>query len=226
MLLVAAMATVVSYAQFQGVESRLVPVLVEEGDTMPIYVLADVRIEAVMTDRVRRKAEQLDKLTRNVVKVYPYARVTAQLLSEYQRDLESLSTEKDRHLYTKLAEAELRAEFEEEIKELTMSQGRILIKLIDRETGHTGYDLVQQLRGSFQAWMWQGLARMFGQDLKGHFDAEGDDALMETVVRRIENGELVTAQRSARTEKAQARLDKRKARLYRKYGLSQEPVAP
>lgn len=203
----------------------LVPVIVEEGDTIPIYMLGDVRIEAVMTAKMRRQAERLDRLTRNVVKVYPYARVTAQLLGEYENDLAALEKQKDKDLYVKLAEAELRAEFEEEVKDLTMSQGRVLIKLIDRETGHTGYELVKQLRGSFQAWMWQGVARMFGNDLKDDYDPEGDDALVESVVRRIQNGELVTAERSARTEKAQARLEKRKARLYRKYGITTPVLA-
>lgn len=218
-LLVAALVACAAMAQGQAPSTMWVPVVVEEGDTIPVYQLGDVRIEAVMTDQVRKRAEKLDKLTRNVVKVYPYARVTAELLREYERDLANMDSEKDRHLYTKLAEAELRAEFEEEVKGLTMSQGRVLVKLIDRETGHTGYQLVRELRGSFQAWMWQGVARMFGHDLKDEYDAEGDDLLVEAIVHRIESGELVTAQRSARTEKAQARLDKRKARLYKKYGL-------
>lgn len=208
----------------EGARVMLVPVIVEEGDTIPIYRLDDVRIEAVMTARMRREAERLDRLTRNVIKVYPYARVTARLLSEYEHDLSALEKQQDKDLYLKLAEAELRAEFEEEVKDLTMTQGRVLIKLIDRETGHTSYDLVKQLRGSFQAWMWQGVARVFGNDLKDDYDPEGDDALVESVVRRIENGELVTAQRSARTEKAQARLEKRKARLYRKYGITTPPL--
>ncbi|MFT3885272.1 MAG: DUF4294 domain-containing protein [Flavobacteriales bacterium] len=197
----------------------LVPVIVEEGDTMPVYLLGDVQVEAVMDAKHRRRAEKLDKLTRNVIKVYPYARVTAQLLNEYEHDMAAMASAKDRDLYMKLAEAELRAEFEEEVKSMTMSQGRVLIKLIDRETGHTSYDLVKQLRGSFQAWMWQGVAKLFGNDLKDDYDPEGDDVLVESIVRRIESGELATAPRAARTAKAQARLDKRKARLYRRYGL-------
>lgn len=197
----------------------LAPIVVENGDTIPLFMLDEVPVVAVMSPAARRRMEKMDKLTRNVVKVYPYARVTAQLLDEYEHDLAAMDRERDKDLYMKLAEAELRAEFEEEVKGLTMSQGRVLIKLIDRETGHTGYDLVKQLRGSFQAWMWQGVARLFGNDLKDEYDPEGDDALVENIVRRIENGELATAPRAARTEKAQARLEKRKARLYRRYGL-------
>lgn len=204
----------------------MVPVVVEGTDTVPVYLLPDVRVEAVMDARLRRKVEKLDKLARNVIKVYPYARVTAQLLDEYERDMAAMTSEHDRDLYLKLAEAELRAEFEEEVKSMTMSQGRVLIKLIDRETGHTSYDLVKQLRGSFQAWMWQGVAKLFGNDLKDDYDAAGADQVMESIVKRIESGELATAPRAARTDKAQARLEKRKARLYKRYGLTMPHAAP
>ena len=123
-----------------------------------MYFLDAVRIEATMTRKARRNAVRADRLTRYVQKVYPYARITANLLQEYDHDLARIEKGSDRELYLKLAEADLRAEFEEDIKGLTMTQGRILVKLIDRETGHTSYDLVKQLRGSFQAWVWQGVA--------------------------------------------------------------------
>jgi hypothetical protein len=152
--------------------------------------------------------------------VYPYARLTANLLREYEHDLSVIQKGSDQEAYLKLAELELRTEFEAEVKDLTMSQGRVLIKLIDRETGTTSYDLVERLRGTFTAFVWQGLARLFGQDLRSTYDASGDDRMMELIVQRIERGELAVAQRGARTAKAQARLEKRKARLYRKYGLS------
>ena len=66
----------------------------------------------------------------------------------------------------------------------------MLVKLIDRETGQTSYELVKQLRGSFVAFMWQGLARLFDHDLKAEYDPEGTDATMEIIVQRIERGEL------------------------------------
>ncbi|MCO6483408.1 MAG: DUF4294 domain-containing protein [Flavobacteriales bacterium] len=204
---------------------ELVPVVVSNGDTMPMYFLDAVRIEATMTRKARRNAVRADRLTRYVQKVYPYARITANLLQEYDHDLSRIEKGSDRELYLKLAEAELRAEFEEDIKGLTMTQGRILVKLIDRETGHTSYDLVKQLRGSFQAWVWQGVARLFGQDLKGEYDPQGDDALVESIVRRIENGELAVMARTPRTERATARLTKRKERLYRKYKVSPPQVS-
>lgn len=206
--------------ELRAQEGALTPVVIIDGDTMPVFSLPDVTVEAVLTARARRQAARVDKLTRNVQKVFPYALVTAQLLDQYEHDLVSIGNARDQELYLKLAEAELRAEFEEELRNMTISQGRLLIKLIDRETGQTGYELVKRLRGSFSAWVWQGVARIFGNDLKSTYDPEGDDALVESIVRRIENRELACTPRAPRTEKATARLEKRRARLHRRYGLS------
>ncbi|MCC6839451.1 MAG: DUF4294 domain-containing protein [Flavobacteriales bacterium] len=216
-LLVCCLAMVQVQAQWGGAPSRAV---VEGGDTLLVYALPEVEVVARMSAKVRRQAKRTDRLTRYVQKVYPYAQITARLLGEYEHDLANIASERDKELYLKLAEAELRAEFEGDLKEMTVTQGHILVKLIDRETGHTGYELVQQLRGSFQAWMWQGIAKLFGQDLKGEYDPTGDDQLVESVVRRIENGELASIPRMPRTDKAMARLEKRKARLQRRYGVS------
>lgn len=205
--------------------ATMMPVVVEGGDTVPVYMLAPVEVEAVLTGKARRNAERIDRLTRYVQKVYPYALITAKLLDEYDHDLADIKRESDRELYLKLAEAELRAEFGADVKDMTILQGRILVKLIDRETGHTSYDLVKQLRGSFQAWMWQGVAQLFGNDLKGEYDPQGDDRVIESIVRRIENGELAATPRAPRTERATARLAKRKARLYRKYGVTTPEVS-
>ena len=198
---------------------ELTPVMIIGGDTIPLYTLPDVVVERTMSPKTRRQAARIDKLTRNVQKVFPYALTTAKLLDQYDHDLATIERESDKDLYLKLAEAELKAEFETELRNMTQSQGRLLIKLIDRETGHTSYELVKQLRGSFNAWLWQGVARLFGNDLKSDYDPIGDDALVESIVRRIENGELAATPRPPRTEKAQARLEKRKARLFKRYGL-------
>ncbi len=212
-------------AQGFAQQDNLTPVVITGHDTVPMYELPDVVVEATMSAKTRRQAERIDRLTRNVLKVFPYALTTAKLLDQYDHDLASIQRERDRDLYLKLAEAELKAEFSEELKSMTQSQGRLLIKLIDRETGHTSYDLVKQLRGSFQAWLWQGVAKLFGNDLKSDYDPDGDDALVESIVRRIENRELSCTPRPARTEKAQARLEKRKARLFKRYGLDAAPTS-
>lgn len=174
--------------------------------------------------KLKRQQEKFDRLTRNVVKVYPYAKISAALLREYAHEVSAIEKEADQDLYYKLAEAELRAEFEEEVTHLTVSQGKLLIKLIDRETGATGYAIIKKLRGAFQAAIWQSLARIFGSNLKDEYDAAGTDANIEVIIDRIESGRLAVAERQPRTAKAVAKLEKRKARLYKKYGLPM-PVA-
>ena len=204
---------------------RVVPATVVDGDTLPSISLPETRVDGHWRARDRREAARFDRLTRNVLRVYPYARITGDLLREYEHDLSRISRNGDQELYVKFAEAELRAEFEAEVKDLTTGQGKVLMKLIDRETGRTSYQLVKELRGSFTAFVWQGMARLFGQDLRSTYSPEGDDRMMEMIVQRIERGELIVAQRPARTAKAQARLEKRKARLFKRYGIDAPQAA-
>lgn len=215
-----ALSVITPKAFGQGVpEGTVHKAIVVDGDTLPVIDLWPSEIVDRWSARDRRQAEHFDRLTRKVVKVYPYARITSDLLREYEHDLQAISRSGDQDLYVRLAEAELRAEFEADVRDMTTSEGRVLTKLIDRETGRTSYELVKELRGSFTAFIWQGMARVFGQDLKSTYDGAGDDQLLELIVQRIERGELTVAQRPARTAQAQARLDKRKLRLYRRYGV-------
>lgn len=204
----------------EGTPYPFITLRVEDGDTVPTILLPEKRVEGFTSARARRQAARYDRLVRNVVKVWPYARVSAELLEQYGYEVAAITSDRQRDLYMKLAEAELRAEFEAEITDLTITQGGILIKLIDRETGSTGYDLVKQLRGGFQAFIWQGVAKLFGNDLKDDYDPLGEDAMIEQIVLRIQAGELAVAAREARTPKATARLEKRKARLFKRYGLT------
>jgi hypothetical protein len=85
----------------------------------------------------------------------------------------------------------LKEQFGSELTSLTINQGRILIALIDRETGETSYELVEELRGKFSAFFWQGLARIFGHNLKTHYDPDGEQRDIENIVQQIELGILV-----------------------------------
>jgi len=86
----------------------------------------------------------------------------------------------------KRAEKELKKQFGEELKKLTITQGRILIKLVDRETGSSSYQLVKNMRGGLSAFMWQSLALMFNSSLKKEYDAKGDDKMIELIIHQIE----------------------------------------
>jgi len=80
------------------------------------------------------------------------------------------------------------AKYEDDLKKLTMTQGRILLKLVDREIGNTSYNLVKEYRGSISAAFWQGIARLFGSNMKAEYDPKGEDAEIEEIVQLIEAG--------------------------------------
>jgi len=98
--------------------------------------------------------------------------------------------EKDRKNYIRQLEKDVFAEYEDDIQEMTITQGRILIKLIDRETKNTSYELIKKYRGGLSAAFWQGIARIFGTNLKEEYDPYGKDILIELILQDIEMGLL------------------------------------
>lgn len=159
---------------------------VVDGDTLSVVELAPVIILPPIRHESRRQAARYDKLVYNVRKVYPYAKLAGEKLRQYERILDTIPTEKARKQYLKRAEKELEAQFGDEIRGLTFSQGKILIKLIYRETGNSTFDLVRELRGKFSAFIYQTVARLFGYDLKSAYDPVGEDIVIEQIVRSIE----------------------------------------
>lgn len=185
-------------------------VLITNEDTIPQVELRAVTVLDFKEERSKREQRKWDRTMRRVVKVYPYARVAGELMREYDRQLATLPTEKQRKAYLKMAENELKKEFEGEIRDMTVSEGYILIKLIDRETGNTSYDLIKELKGGFTAFMWQAVARIFGSNLKEHYDPEDEDTYIEEIVEMIEAGEIYVADRQAQTPEARARVNNKK----------------
>jgi hypothetical protein len=108
-------------------------------------------------------------------------------LNEYDAMMAGLP-EKEQRKLLKRAEDELKAEFGDELKALNFTQGKILLKLVDRQTGNPTYHIVKELRGSFVAFFWQNLSRLFGYNLKEKYDPEGKDRDIEAIVQMIENG--------------------------------------
>lgn len=174
-------------------EGNVVKANVEDGDTIPVITLNNFELEVKRTWKSRIHYNKYKRLEKKVVKVYPFAHLAAQKLEQYAIELEKVESEKEKKKFYKRIEQEIKEEYEGELKKLTVSEGRILIKLLDRETGNTSYLLVTELRGKFSAFFWQGLARIFGHNLKSEYDPTGEDREIEFIVRRIENG-LLTLQ--------------------------------
>lgn len=171
-------------------------------DTMPIVQLRIADINGKKKRQTRQDRRDA-RLKRYVVKVYPYAKLAGQLFEAYERELDSIPTEAGKKAFMKIAEDELREEFEGELRKLTIMQGQILVKLVNRQTDKTGYDIVKQMRGGFSAFFWQGIARLFGTNLKSTYDADGDDKKIEEIVQGIENGLIPYVPRRANTKAAQ-----------------------
>jgi hypothetical protein len=162
----------------------------QDGDTVPVIQLEEVRIYSFRPFKTRREARRMTRLMKNVKAVYPFAKIAGVKLREYEEILAGVEDEKARRKIMKQAEQELEEEFGDDLRELTFSQGRILIKLVYRETGESSYNLVAELRGKFRAFFWQAFARIFGFNLKNEYDPHGEDRKIEFIVQMIENGQL------------------------------------
>ncbi len=160
------------------------------GDTVPSLTFNDVYIIAEYAYQNKKQYEAWTRTKYHVKKVYPYAILAAAKLKEINLVLEKLPTEKQKKDYLKVAEKQLKAEFEESLKDLSVTQGRILLKLIDRETGNTSYEVVKDFRGGFQAFLWQGVARVFGNNMKSEYDPKGEDAMIERAIKLVEAGQF------------------------------------
>ena len=138
----------------------------------------------------QRKYRQYQKLIRDLKKVYPYAQKAKYKLIKMEREFQELESEKAKKRYVKQMEKELKEEFTDDIKHMTITQGRLLLKLIDRETGNTSYALLDELKGSFTAVFWQTIARIFGHNLKAEYEPQGRDYLIERIVVLIEHNQI------------------------------------
>lgn len=168
----------------------VLPGIVIGGDTLPLINMSPVVIIQPMVFKSHDEYVRYRKLVRDVKKVYPYAQLAKTVFGEVTYAMDTISGKRDQKKYIKAKDEELQARYTEELKKLSVTQGKILVKLVSRETGHTSYEIVKEMRGSMSAFMWQQMARMFGSNLKMGFDAEGDDKMINHIILRIENGQL------------------------------------
>lgn len=162
-----------------------------DGDTIPLVHLKPVIISAPWALLSQKEIRRNQRLIRNVKKTLPYAKEARRRLKELDRELASMDP-KYRKEYIKRVERELIEEFEDDLMNLTISQGAVLLKLVDRETGNSSYTLVADLRGKLRASFYQSFARLFGFNLKSRYDPQHDkdDNLLERVARSVELGKI------------------------------------
>lgn len=167
-------------------------------DTLGVIYLPEVDIYGQMSPE--RRAE-LHKLRYNVYKVYPYAITAAYVLQKVDNELAKQKKKKDRKTYIKEVEKEMNLRFKDELKNLTITQGKILVKLINRETGRDCYDIIKEIKGGLNARIYQTTAFFFDNNLKRQYDPFNEDKDIEMIVQEIEAKHYVQPQRLALPKK-------------------------
>ena len=130
------------------------------------------------------------RLIRTVKKVYPLAQIARNEMKDMEDDLRRLPTLKEQREFVKGIEKRIVEQYTPLIKRMTRYEGKILCKLIDRETEFTAYEIIKEFRGKFVAGFWQGIARIFGNNLKLEYDTSSEDKMLEQIVLYYEAGLL------------------------------------
>lgn len=184
LLLLFCCLTVVVIAQPAKPDPKPAPLQLGKNDTIPVYLTIDsgklmpwiVTPDVIIADsRIFKSQADRDayrRLRYNVMKVLPYASFAGKRYRKLQRDLALTADKHQQKVLINQCEEEIKQLFNKEIKELTISQGDILIKLIDRETHNTSYEMVKDMKGGFKAFVYQSVARVFGHDLKDTYDPD------------------------------------------------------
>jgi hypothetical protein len=174
----------------QHIKGYLVPMCVYNGDTIPCIQLRTVYIFKPLYFKSEKERRAYYKMVRDVKKVYPIALEVNRAIIETYEYLQTLPNKKAREKHLKRVEKGIKQQYTPVMKKLTFSQGKLLIKLIDRQSHQTSYELVKAFLGPFRAGFYQAFASIFGASLKKEYDPTGEDKLTERVVLLVENGQL------------------------------------
>lgn len=181
-------AKAVTHAQQKD---KLLEYIVEDGDTIYIDVLRASKVYAQLPRQKGKEWRQYYRLVHNFSKAYPYALVAKKLVVEADSVIaaDKLKGVKKEKYVTKVQE-ELFDVFEGQMRSLTVSQGALIMKLVDREVGKSSYNIIKGYKSGIAAGFWQGIAKIFGSDLKKPYDPEGEDAKVEELVKIWEDGDF------------------------------------
>ena len=163
-----------------------------DGDTVPTFEMMEVTIYGKRIYPTARKQRKYDKLTRNVQKMYPIALEVKAILVETYLYMQTLQDDKAREEHLEKVEQGVWDQYYPIMRRCTLAQGKLLIKLIDRECNQTSYDLIKAFIGGFKAKFYQTFAALFGASLKKEYDPEHDeeDAMIEEIIWMIDNDML------------------------------------
>ncbi len=166
--------------------------ITEQGDTALMVVLRNVTVFPPMKFKNKKQEEFYWRTVRDVKRTLPYAKLIAETLLETYEYIETLPTQKEREAHLTQMEKEIFAQYKPQLKKFTKSQGKMLVKLINRETNQSSYSILKAFLGTFRAGFWQTFGKFFGVNLKTSYkpDKNADDAIIERVCVLVEQGQL------------------------------------
>lgn len=164
-----------------------VPTTILDGEKVPWILLREVNIYGRRIFKTEADRKAYNRLRYNVLKVLPYAQVAQKKYEQLHRDIALTDSKKERRRLVRECENEIKEMFNKEIKNMSVSQGAILLKLIDRQTGSSSYEVVKELRGGVPAFFYQSLAKVFGHNLKSEY-SKTEDRDIENIIRNAERG--------------------------------------
>lgn len=188
-LLLALSALAGSYgakAQYHHLDTLRVQAVVYAGDTIPLSVLEYVYVHCKLTAAQREAAARYNRLRNAVYVTYPYARKAGIVLNDMNHHLKDISVKKERRRYIHSREKELRKEFATPLMNLSVYQGKILMKLINRETGNNCYEIIKEYQGGLTARLYQTVAFFFNSNLKQPYDPQKEDLVIERLVLEVQ----------------------------------------
>ena len=162
----------------------------DKSDTLEVITLNDIYVYPPPAFKNPGEEEQYRRLIRDVKKTLPYAKMIYTTLIETYEYIQTFPTEKERETHLKRMEKELYAQYMPVLKKMTLTQGKLLIRLVDRECNQSSYELLKAFFGPFRAGFWNTFAGIFGASLKSTWDPNGKDAAAERVVELVEMGVL------------------------------------
>lgn len=167
------------------VEGQLLPLVVVGNDSFPTCTLQEVVVVSKRVFKDQADQYRYNRLRDNIVTVYPYAKEAGTIFSEINDQLAQMDKKKERKKFVKQKEKELDMLYENSLKNLTVTQGDLLVKLIARETGLTVYELISEFKNPFSAFYWNKLSAFYGYSLKQQYDPQ-EQRDIEMIVRSIE----------------------------------------
>src|SRR3954451_5434616 len=157
------------------------------GDTIPCAWLDPVLVSGRLYGRWKQQYAEWTRLRKAVYVTYPYAVQASKVMNEINVQIAGVTDKSKRKSIIKAREKDLKTQFADKLTQLSVYQGKVLMKLIYRQTGNNCYEIIQGYKGSFSASFWQTIALIFGSNLRQNYDPTGDDRAMETIVLDVEH---------------------------------------